>query len=94
MPAVLMRDAAEENLFVHFARIAQRTGVYTARDYADIIENLVECWNVPTLGGLSGLAAEAQDYLCNLAERYRGVADRVITGEPVRFSWIYGRSLL
>ncbi len=94
MPAVLMHDAVEENLFMHFARIAQRAGVYTVRDYADIIEDLVEYWRIPALGGLSGLAAEAQEYLCGLAERYRAVAERVVSGNSVRFSWIFGRTVL
>jgi len=93
MPAVLMRDAVEENLFVQFSRVAQRTGVYTARDYADIIENLVECWKVPALTGLSDLAAEAQDYLCTLSARFRALGERVVAGEPAHFSWIYGRSV-
>ena len=94
MPAVLMRDAVEENLFTKFARVAQRTGVYTARDYAEIIEDLVQHWKVPTLSGLSGVAAEAQDYLCGLAERYRAIADRVVVNDPIPFSWICGRAVI
>jgi acyl-[acyl-carrier-protein] desaturase len=94
MPAILMRDAAEENLFGHFARIAQRTGVYTAWDYADIIEDLVEYWKIPTLRGLSDVAAESQEYLCGLAERYRALAGRVGVGGAVRFSWIVGAPVL
>lgn len=93
MPAVLMRDAVEQNLFVQFSRVAQRTGVYTARDYADIIEDLVACWKVPALAGLSGIAAEAQDYLCALGARFRAVGERIVAGEPARFSWIYGKSV-
>ena len=62
MPAVLMRDASEENLFAQFARIAQRIGVYTARDYADIVDHLVKHWKIPSLRGLSDLSAKAQDY--------------------------------
>jgi len=94
MPAVLMRDAAEENLYAKFAHIAQRIGVYTARDYADIIDDLVHHWKIPTLAGLSGHAAEAQDYLCGLAARYRALADRVIASDPISFSWIFGKAVV
>jgi len=93
MPAVLMRDAVEENLYAKFANIAQRLGVYTARDYADIIDDLVRHWKIPTLAGLSGHAAEAQDYLCVLAARYRALADRVIASDPIPFSWIFGKAV-
>jgi acyl-[acyl-carrier-protein] desaturase len=93
MPAVLMRDATEENLFVNFSKIAQKTGIYTAKDYAAIIDDLVRHWNIPALSGLSDLAAKAQDYLCTLAARYEALADRVIVSAPVRFSWIYGREV-
>lgn len=93
MPAVLMRDASEENLFAQFARIAQRIGVYTARDYADIVDHLVKHWKIPSLRGLSDLSAKAQDYLCTLADRYRSLADRIIGGGRVRFSWLHGREV-
>jgi acyl-[acyl-carrier-protein] desaturase len=94
MPAVLMRDATEENLFSQFSRIAQGAGIYTAKDYAAIIDNLVQHWKIPTLAGLSDLAAKAQEYLCTLAARYEAIADRVIVRTPARFSWIYGREVV
>lgn len=93
MPAILMRDATEENLFAQFARVAQQVGVYTARDYADIIEHLVQYWNVAGLAGLTDLAAKAQDYVCSLADRYRALAERIAPGGPIRFSWIHGRTV-
>ena len=93
MPAVLMRDATEENLFVKFSGIAQRTGIYTVRDYASIVDNLVNEWHIPDLKGLSDLAAKAQDYLCTLASRYETLAERVTVAAPGRFSWIYGREV-
>jgi acyl-[acyl-carrier-protein] desaturase len=93
MPAVLMRDATDENLFARFSRVAQRIGVYTAKDYADIVEDLVDHWKISTLHGLSDLAAEAQDYLCTLAQRYRDLADRIKVAGPDRFSWIFGRQV-
>ena len=93
MPAILMRDEREENLFQQFSGVAQRLGVYTARDYAEIIEDLVRHWNIPGLSGLSGLAAKAQDYLSTLAPRYQAIAERMTPSGPARFSWIFGREV-
>ncbi|HXX65042.1 MAG TPA: acyl-ACP desaturase [Bacteroidota bacterium] len=94
MPAVLMRDAVEDNLYAKFSRIAQSLGVYTAHDYADIIDDLVHHWKISTLAGLSGHAAEAQDFLCGLAARYRALAERAVASDPIPFSWIFGKAVL
>jgi acyl-[acyl-carrier-protein] desaturase len=93
MPAVLMGDAKDEGLFAKFSHVAQQTGVYTARDYADIVEHLVEHWAVAGLRGLSDQAAKAQDYLCTLANRYRALADRVSFAGGMKFSWIFDRQV-
>ncbi|MBI4323352.1 MAG: acyl-ACP desaturase [Candidatus Omnitrophica bacterium] len=95
MPARLMSDGIERDLFNRFAIVAQRIGVYTARDYADIIEHLVEYWNVAGLSGMSGESAAAQDYLCALGAHYRRFAER-IEGRSARhprspLSWIFDR---
>ena len=95
MPAELMDDGGGDGLFARFARVAQRTGIYTAADYADIIDTLVTEWNVPGLTNLSGDAAEAQDYLGGLAARYRRLAERgerARTEGAERFSWIRPRA--
>ncbi len=94
MPARLMSDGRTENLFESFATVAQRIGVYTARDYTSIIELLIDIWNVRSLTGLSGEAAQAQDYVCSLPERYAKLAERRVP-PPVqrKFSWIYDRSV-
>jgi len=60
MPAHLMYDGQDDNLFEHFSTVAQRLGVYTAKDYADILEFLVERWNVETLTDLSSEGHRAQ----------------------------------
>ncbi len=94
MPADLMEDGKEENLFTKFSNVAQRIGVYTAKDYAEIIGNLVKGWEIDKLTGLSDLAAKAQDYLCTLSERYLNVAGRIsLAQKPEKFSWIYGREV-
>jgi len=93
MPAVMMRDGSDDNLFLRFSNVAQRTGVYTVRDYADIIESLVKHWNIESIPHLSDLAAKAQDYLCGLSKRYRTIADRLVLEGPYRFSWIFDRQV-
>ncbi|MBI3332928.1 MAG: acyl-ACP desaturase [Candidatus Omnitrophica bacterium] len=97
MPARLMADGVATDLFAQFAEVAQRIGVYTMRDYADIIDHLVDYWKISSLSGLTGEAAKGQDYLGGLAQRYRGLADRMekqpegATKRP--FSWIFNRSV-
>jgi acyl-[acyl-carrier-protein] desaturase len=93
MPAVLMRDQSEEHLYLRFSRVAQRTGVYTVKDYAEIIDSLVNHWDIEHIPGLSDLAAKAQDYLCSLATRYRALAQRVTLEGTDHFSWIFNRQV-
>ena len=93
MPAVSMRDAKDDHLFVRFSRVAQRTGVYTIQDYADIIDSLVQEWKVEHLSGLSDVAAKAQEYLCTLPDRYRALADKASFSGPDHFSWIFDRAV-
>jgi len=93
MPANLMYDGKTPDLFSKFSAVAQSIGVYTARDYADIIDHLVKKWKVATIQGLSGAAAEAQDYLCGLANRYRRIADRLSFSGTEKFSWIFDREV-
>jgi len=96
MPARLMSDGQDPDLFDHFAAVSQRIGAYTARTYAEIIGHLVKAWGVGDLS-LSGKAAKAQDYLCRQEERYESlageIAQRVAERPPVRFSWLRGREV-
>ncbi|KAL8159366.1 hypothetical protein V2J09_000903 [Rumex salicifolius] len=97
MPAHLMYDGQDDNLFENFSTIAQRLGVYTARDYADILEFLVHRWDVANLTGLSGEGNKAQDYVCKLAPRIRKLEERAQArakeAKLVPFSWIFGKEL-
>ncbi|KAK6146360.1 hypothetical protein DH2020_020229 [Rehmannia glutinosa] len=97
MPAHLMYDGRDDNLFDHFSAVAQRLGVYTAKDYADILEHLVGRWKVENLTGLSAEGQKAQDYVCGLASRIRRLEERAQgrakQAPRVRFSWIYDREV-
>lgn len=97
MPARLMFDGTEESLFDQFAVVAQRSGVYTIRDYAEILKHLVDYWKISSIAGLSGEAAAAQDYLGGLADQYLAKADRIhetILHFPKRsFDWIFSRNV-
>ena len=98
MPAHLMYDGLDDNLFENYSSVAQRIGVYTAKDYADILEFLVGRWKVEDLTGLSGEGRKAQDYVCGLPSRIRRLEERAQgkAKQPsnFRFSWIYDREVL
>lgn len=95
MPGRLMADGCDPDLFEHFAVVAQRIGVYTAHDYAAIIEHLAKAWRIADRQ-VTGDAARAQERICSSAARYRRLADRVTAAiarqRPVAFSWIQGRT--
>lgn len=94
MPAVLMYDGRDHNLFEKFSIVAQKTGVYTVMDYSEIIQDLVTHWKLETIDGLSDVAAKAQDYLCTLSERYAKLANRVNFSGKEQFSWIFDRDIV
>ncbi|XP_010508383.1 PREDICTED: stearoyl-[acyl-carrier-protein] 9-desaturase 7, chloroplastic isoform X1 [Camelina sativa] len=97
MPAHLMYDGRNDNLFDNFSSVAQRLGVYTAKDYADILEFLVGRWKIGELTGLSGEGNKAQDYLCGLSPRIKRLDERAQArakkGPKIPFSWIHDREV-
>ena len=90
MPAIMMDNAKEDNLFTRFSAITQKMGIYTTLDYAAIIKHLVSQWKIDTLTGLTDYAAKAQDYLANLGERYQKLAERMKYPETVKLAWLVG----
>lgn len=106
MPAHLMDDLQHEKktgrkLFADFSSVAEKTGTYTAFDYADIMEHLVNRWDIANLGNkgitLSGEAADAQQYLISMPNRIRKLAERSKVrkqkskGQTSPFAWVFDR---
>lgn len=102
MPAELMTDGKDPDLYENFSNVAQRLGVYTAIDYAEIIEHLVKIWDLENLDGLDSEGEKERDYLCKLPRRYKKLAERSLNKKkkvtedevPTKsFNWIYGREI-
>mmetsp|Transcript_22898 Transcript_22898/g.32279 ORF Transcript_22898/g.32279 Transcript_22898/m.32279 type:complete len:412 (-) Transcript_22898:338-1573(-) len=100
MPAELMTDGKDAKLYENFSSVAQRLNVYTALDYAEIIDHLVKTWDLEHLEGLSSEGEKERDYLCKLPERYKKLAIRSmnkskkISDDEIptnSYNWIYGR---
>nr|WP_144605427.1 acyl-ACP desaturase [Algoriphagus algorifonticola] len=89
MPAVLMGEGgSRQSLYKDFSEITQKVGIYTGWDYARIIQHLVDHWKVEAVTGLNDMAAKAQDYLSNLADRYMRLADRMKAPDEVKLAWL------
>eukprot|EP00245_Coleochaete_scutata_P005753 TRINITY_DN195_c0_g1_i1.p1 TRINITY_DN195_c0_g1~~TRINITY_DN195_c0_g1_i1.p1 ORF type:complete len:440 (-),score=83.74 TRINITY_DN195_c0_g1_i1:670-1938(-) len=99
MPAHLMYDGENDTLFENFSLVAQRTGVYTGYDYADILQHLVRMWKIETMTGLSSEGAKAQEFLAKLPPRIRKLADRQVAMQKRMerrdgaFSWVFNRKV-
>ncbi|KAK8538847.1 hypothetical protein V6N13_009208 [Hibiscus sabdariffa] len=99
MPAHLMFDGEDPRLFEHFSAVAQRLGVYTAEDYADILEALIQRWGLEKIEGLKGEGRRAQDFVCGLAPRIRKLQERAeerakkMGPHGVKFSWIFNKEI-
>lgn len=105
MPALYMFDGQDNNLFHHYSLVAQRVGVYTTKDYADIVEFFVRRWKVEEVsGGLSAEGRQAQEYVCGLPERFRKMEERAqerklkgkqsSSAQMIPFSWIFNRKVV
>jgi acyl-[acyl-carrier-protein] desaturase len=89
MPSILMGQGSQkQNMFTDFSAITQKIGIYTAFDYANIIDHLVKLWKVESLTGLKDGVAKAQDYLCNLSTRYKKIAERMKFPDDVELLWL------
>ncbi len=92
MPAAFLRQQGEKigEAFSHFSDSAQRLGVYTAFDYTNILQSLIDEWDIGNITNLSGAAEKGRDYLMSLPERFRRIAERGL--KPVlayEYNWIY-----
>jgi len=100
MPAELMTDGKDPDLYENFSNVAQRLEVYTALDYAEIIDHLVKQWDLENIDGLDSAGEKEREYLCKLPQRYTKLAERSmnkvrkVTEDEVptkSFNWIHGR---
>jgi acyl-[acyl-carrier-protein] desaturase len=91
MPAHFLRESGQKisSAFENFSDSAQRLGVYTAADYVDILQKLIEKWEIDKINGLTDEAEQARDFLMKLPARMARVSERlVVPQESHIFKWV------
>jgi acyl-[acyl-carrier-protein] desaturase len=91
MPAHFLRESGQKisTAFEQFSDSAQRIGVYTANDYVEIMQKLIDKWEIDKIVGLTDEAEKARDYLMKLPARMAKVSERlVIPEESYIFKWV------
>lgn len=91
MPAQFLRESGEKigTAFEQFSDAAQRIGVYTAADYVDIMQKLIDKWEIDKISNLTDEAEKARDFLMKLPARMTRVSERlVIPQESHIFKWV------
>jgi acyl-[acyl-carrier-protein] desaturase len=91
MPAHFLRESGEKisTAFEQFSDSAQRIGVYTAADYIDIMQKLMDKWEIHKITGLTDEAEKARDYLMKLPARMTRISERMtIPQESHIFKWV------
>ena len=91
MPAHFLRESGQKisSAFEQFSDSAQRIGVYTATDYVEIMQKLIDKWEIDKIGGLASEAEKARDYLMKLPSRMAKISERlVIPAESYIFKWV------
>lgn len=91
MPAVFLRESGEKigSAFEQFSDSAQRIGVYTAQDYVEILQKLIDKWQIDKITGLTAEAEKARDFLMKLPARMARISERiVIPQESHIFKWV------
>jgi acyl-[acyl-carrier-protein] desaturase len=91
MPAHFLRESGQKisTAFEQFSDSAQRIGVYTANDYVDIMQKLIDKWEIDKISNLTDEAEKARDYLMKLPARMAKISERiVIPKESHIFKWV------
>jgi len=91
MPAGFLRESGQKigAAFEQFSNSAQRIGVYTASDYVDIMQKLIDKWEIDKVTNLTDEAEKARDYLMKLPARMAKVSERlIIPPDSFVFKWV------
>lgn len=91
MPAHFLRESgqASGSAFEDFSWSAQRIGVYTSQDYIDIMQRLIDRWEIDKIMDLTDEAERARDYLMKLPSRMQRISERLVIPEDIfEFKWV------
>ena len=91
MPAHFLRESGDKisSAFGLFSEAAQRIGVYTSADYVDILQKLIDKWEIAKIENLSDEAQRARDYIMSLPARLTRLSERiVIPAHSHEFKWV------
>lgn len=91
MPAHYLRETGVKigKTFEHFSDSAQRLGVYTSKDYIQILKNLIHDWKIEKITGLNEEGEKARDYIMKLPDRLTRISERMKPPKlEYEFSWI------
>ncbi len=91
MPAHFLRETGNKisSAFEQFSDSAQRVGVYTANDYVEIMQKLIDKWEIDKISGLTDEAEKARDYLMKLPARMARISERIVIPEEAHiFKWV------
>jgi acyl-[acyl-carrier-protein] desaturase len=91
MPAHFLRESGQSisTAFNQFSDSAQKLGVYTANDYVDIMQKLIDKWQIDKVVNLTDEAEKARDYLMKLPARMAKISERLVLPEETHiFKWV------
>jgi acyl-[acyl-carrier-protein] desaturase len=91
MPAHLLRESGQSigTAFEDFSWSAQRIGVYTSQDYIDIMQRLIERWEIDKIIDLTDEAERARDFVMKLPARMQRISERLVIPEEIfEFKWV------
>ncbi|GGX12145.1 acyl-ACP desaturase [Aquimarina muelleri] len=91
MPAHFLRESGQAagSAFEDFSWSAQRIGVYTSQDYIDIMQRLIDRWEIDKIMDLTDEAERARDYLMKLPSRMQRISERLVIPEDIfEFKWV------
>ena len=91
MPAHFLRETGNQigTAFEEFSNTAHRIGVYTSTDYVDILQKLINRWEIDKITGLNDEAEKARDYLMKLPARMYRLSERMkIPENSFQFKWV------